>query len=156
MIGVVQRVAEASVEVAGRSVGRVGAGLLVLVGVRKGDDAQDARILADRVAGLRIFEDEGGRMNRSAVELGLGALVVSQFTLCADLRRGRRPGFDDAERPEAAKALLAVFVRELEEKGLTVEEGEFGASMDVHLVNRGPATFLLDSASWRPKPGISG
>lgn len=151
MIAVIQRVAEARVEVGGRTVGRVGPGLLALVGVRKGDDDEDARVLADRVAGLRIFEDEAGRMNRSAVDLGLGALVVSQFTLCADLRRGRRPGFDGAEPPEGAVPRLAAFVRELEAKGLTVEQGEFGASMDVHLVNRGPATFVLDSALWRRK-----
>ncbi len=156
MIAVVQRVSEARVDVGDRTVGRVGEGLLVLLGVRKGDDDEDARVLADRVAGFRIFEDEQGRMNRSAVDLGLGALVVSQFTLCADVRRGRRPGFDGAERPDGAVPRLRAFVRALEEKGVTVEEGEFGATMDVHLVNHGPATFVLDSALWRPKSADSG
>lgn len=149
MIAVMQRVIEARVEVAGEVVGRIGRGLLVLLGVGKGDDEEDARILADRVAGLRVFADEAGKMNRSAVDERVDVLVVSQFTLLADLRRGRRPGFDAAERPERAIQLLAVFVAALESQGLRVEQGRFGAMMDVHLINHGPATFLLDSAIWR-------
>ena len=156
MIVVIQRVAEARVEVEGEVVGEVGVGLLVLAGVRKGDEDADAECLADRVAGLRIFEDERGRMNRSAVDLGHGALVVSQFTLCADVRRGRRPGFDGAAPPDEAVPRLATFVRELEAKGLTVAQGRFGATMNVHLVNAGPATFVLDSADWLSRPDRSG
>ncbi len=149
MIAVVQRVGHARVDVAGETVGRIEKGLLVLLGVGKGDDEEDAGILADRVAGLRIFADEFAKMNRSAIDERVGILVVSQFTLLADLRRGRRPGFEAAERPERAAELLAVFVKNLESKGLRVEQGCFGAMMDVHLVNHGPATFVLDSAMWR-------
>jgi D-tyrosyl-tRNA(Tyr) deacylase len=101
------------------------------------------------VSGLRIFADEAGKMNRSALDQRAEVLVVSQFTLLANVRRGRRPGFDAAERPERAVPLLDTFVRALESQGLTVAQGRFGAAMDVHLVNHGPATFLLDSRQWR-------
>ncbi|MBI4878430.1 MAG: D-tyrosyl-tRNA(Tyr) deacylase [Planctomycetes bacterium] len=155
MIAVVQRVSQAKVTVGGRLVARIGRGLLVLLGVRKGDGEEDARVLAGKIAALRIFEDAAGRMNLSALDLRLEVLVVSQFTLCADLRRGRRPGFDFAEAPESAEGLVRLFAKVLVEQGLVVEEGSFGASMDVSLVNEGPATFILDSAIWRRKSAAS-
>ena len=153
MRAVVQRVSRAAVTVGGTRVGEVGRGLVVLLGVATGDDEEDARILAHKIAGLRIFEDPDGRMNLSVLDLGLGILVVSQFTLCADLRRGRRPGFDPAETPERAEALVQRFAQLLEAQGLGVSHGRFGASMAVELVNEGPATFVLDSASWRRDRG---
>ena len=156
MIAVVQRVGEARVDVAGETVGKIPGGLLILAGVRKGDTAAHAEVLADRIAGLRIFEDEGGRMNRSVIDVGRPVLVVSQFTLCADLRRGRRPGFDGAAPPTDAVPRLEEFVGALKAQGLTVEQGRFGATMDVHLVNQGPATFLLDSADWLSKSDCVG
>lgn len=149
MIAVVQRVSQADVTVAHETVGEIGPGLLVLLGVKVGDDEQDASTLADKIVQLRIFEDENGKMNRCLAELGLALLLVSQFTLCADLRKGRRPGFDAAERPERARALLDVFAKHVEAHGLVVKHGRFGASMSVRLINEGPATFLLDSALWR-------
>lgn len=151
MIAVVQRVSSASVTVTDECLGRIGRGLVALVGARKGDDAEDARLLADKLAGLRIFEDAGGRMNSSALDLGVEILVISQFTLLADLKKGRRPGFDRAEDPDRARALLDQFVRVLEGQGLTVEQGRFGAEMSVQLVNHGPATFILDTDLWRPR-----
>lgn len=149
MIAVLQRVREASVTVEGAVVGAIGIGLLVLLGVRRGDDEEDVRILADRTAGLRIFPDDSGRMNRSLLDVGGAALVVSQFTLLADVRHGRRPGFDAAERPERAALLVERYAEALTEQTVRVERGRFGASMDVQLVNDGPVTILLDSALWR-------
>jgi D-tyrosyl-tRNA(Tyr) deacylase len=141
---VVQRVSRAEVRVEAEVVGRVGEGLLVLVGAEKGDDASVAEEAARKVSELRIFEDEAGRMNRSVREAGGGALVVSQFTLAADLSRGRRPGFDRALPPEEAAPLFDYFARALALSGVPVETGRFGAKMDVELVNRGPATFVLE------------
>lgn len=149
MIAVVQRVTTAHVVVDGATVGAIGRGLLVLLGVAKGDLDEDRLTLARKVAEFRIFEDETGRMNRSCLELGLEVLVVSQFTLCADLRRGRRPGFDPAEVPERAQVAVSTYSNDLRSLGLRVAEGRFGASMAVHLVNDGPATFVLDSRMWR-------
>ncbi|MBK6941010.1 MAG: D-tyrosyl-tRNA(Tyr) deacylase [Planctomycetes bacterium] len=149
MIAVVQRVSSARVDVEAETVGSIGRGLLVLVGVAKGDLDSDRTILARKVAELRIFEDESGRMNRSCLDLGLEVLVVSQFTLCADVRRGRRPGFDLAEAPERAQVAVSAYSQDLRSFGLRVAEGRFGASMAVHLVNDGPATFVLDSRMWR-------
>ncbi len=155
MIAVVQRVSRASVAVSGQLVSNIGRGLLVLLGVRAGDGEEDARLLACKVAALRIFEDAAGRMNRSALDLRLDVLVVPQFTLCADLRRGRRPGFDDAEAPERAEELVGFFAKVMGEQGLAVAQGRFGASMEVSLVNQGPATFVLDSAIWRERGAAS-
>ena len=152
MIAVVQRVETACVKVGDQCISQVGRGLVVLVGVRKGDDAEDVRLLAGKVAGLRIFEDADGRMNLSVQDLGLAVLVVSQFTLVADLKKGRRPGFDDAELPDRARPLLQQLVRLMEDQGLTVGEGKFGAEMYVELVNHGPATFILDTDLWRTRP----
>lgn len=146
MRAVVQRVSRASVSVGGETVGAIGAGLLVLLGVSKDDAEADAAYLADKTAGLRILEDESGKMNRSAEDAGAEILVVSQFTLYADARRGRRPSFEAAARPERAEALYRLYIRRLRGKGLTVAAGKFQAMMDVELTNRGPVTILLDSA----------
>ncbi len=145
MRAVLQRVAEARVEVGGEVVGEIGSGLLVLVGVAKGDTAADVAWLAEKTAALRIFEDEAGKMNLSVAEAGGAVLAVSQFTLLADCRKGRRPGFSDAAPPEAADALYNDYVAALRATGLTVATGVFRAMMQVHLVNDGPVTMLLDS-----------
>jgi D-tyrosyl-tRNA(Tyr) deacylase len=145
MRAVVQRVSRAEVRVEGKVAGAIGRGLLVLLGVAQGDDDQAARYLADKVAALRIFEDGAGKMNLAAAEVGGGALVVSQFTLLGDTRKGNRPGFTAAAPPEAADALYQRFCALLREKGLTVATGVFRAHMEVELVNEGPVTLLLDS-----------
>jgi D-tyrosyl-tRNA(Tyr) deacylase len=145
MRAVVQRVAEASVAVEGRTVARIGPGLLVLLGIAQGDGEPDAAYLADKVVNLRVFADEAGHMNRSVVEAGGSLLVVSQFTLLGDARKGRRPGFTGAAPPEEAEALYLRFVEHGRRAGVPVEEGVFRAFMDVALVNQGPVTLLLDS-----------
>jgi D-tyrosyl-tRNA(Tyr) deacylase len=145
MRAVVQRVSRASVSVEGRVVGDVGRGLLVLLGVGQGDTEGDAGYLADKVVNLRVFPDDAGHMNLSVKEVGGGLLVVSQFTLLGDCRKGRRPGYSDAAPPEEAEALYRRFVALLAESGLPVAEGVFRAMMDVSLVNAGPVTLLLDS-----------
>jgi D-tyrosyl-tRNA(Tyr) deacylase len=145
MRAVVQRVSEASVTVGGERVSAIGPGLLVLLGVGREDKEEDADSLADKVVHLRIFEDEGGQMNRSVLEAGGAVLVVSQFTLYGDARRGRRPGFSSAAAPEEANRLYRHFVARVAAAGVEVREGVFRALMDVALVNRGPVTLLLDS-----------
>jgi D-aminoacyl-tRNA deacylase len=145
MRAVVQRVARASVRVEGRTSGEIGRGLLVLLGVARGDTEADAAQLAERVANLRVFPDEGGQMNLSALETGGALLVVSQFTLLGDCRRGRRPSYVEAAPPEEAVRLYERFVALARQSGLQVEEGVFRAMMDVELVNQGPVTLLLDS-----------
>lgn len=145
MRAVIQRVSSARVEVDSQRVGEIGRGLLILLGVEQGDAADDARYLAEKSAQLRIFEDEAGKMNLSLADVGGQALVVSQFTLLADCRKGRRPGFSRAALPELADALYQQFVALLRERGLTVATGIFQAEMQVHLVNDGPVTLLLDS-----------
>ena len=145
MRAVVQRVSEASVAVDGKVTGAVGQGLCVLVGVGQGDSDEDACWLAGKVADLRIFEDEQGKMNRSVLDAGGGILAISQFTLFGDARKGARPGFIDAARPEVAQPLYARFCGFLRERGLRVEEGVFRATMQVRIVNEGPVTLLLDS-----------
>jgi D-tyrosyl-tRNA(Tyr) deacylase len=142
---VVQRVSEASVRVEGTVVGSIGRGLLVLLGVGQGDTEKDIDLLADKVLHLRIFADEAGHMNRSVQETGGELLVVSQFTLYGDARKGRRPSFIDAAPPEEANRLYGLFVGRLRGSGLRVAEGVFRAAMDVALVNHGPVTLLLDS-----------
>ena len=139
-----QRVRQASVTVAGEIVGAVGRGILLFVGVTHGDTRADADWLAKKAAGLRIFEDEAGKMNRSLLDVGGGALVVSQFTLYADCRKGRRPGFDAAGDPAEAEALYEYFVGQMKAESVSkVATGRFGADMLVSLENDGPATFLL-------------
>jgi D-aminoacyl-tRNA deacylase len=142
---VVQRVSEASVLVGGQVTGSVGVGLCVLVGVGQGDSEEDARWMADKVVGLRIFEDEQGKMNRSVVDVHGGVLAISQFTLFGDARKGTRPGFIDAARPEIAQPLYARFCELVRERGVQVAEGVFRATMQVRIVNEGPVTLLLDS-----------
>jgi len=142
---VIQRVREAHVEVAGETVGRIDRGLLVLLGVEQGDTPPDLAYIADKTAGLRIFEDAQGKMNLDVTAVGGGVLVVSQFTLLADCRKGRRPGFSDAAPPEQAEATYREYVAALEARGLPVATGIFQADMAVHLVNDGPVTILLDS-----------
>ncbi|HEX7586852.1 MAG TPA: D-aminoacyl-tRNA deacylase [Anaerolineae bacterium] len=145
MRAVIQRVREASVTVDEKTVGSIRAGLMVLIGVTHGDDESDARFLAQKIATLRIFEDAAGKFNLAALDVGAAALVVSQFTLYADVRRGRRPDFIDAARPEVAEPLIARFVELLREQGLHVETGVFQARMVVKLQNDGPVTIILDS-----------
>ena len=145
MRAVVQRVSRAEVRVEGRATGSVGRGLLVLLGVGREDGEEDARLLADKVAALRIFEDGAGKMNLAVGEAGGGLLVVSQFTLLGDVRKGNRPSFTEAAPPEAANALYERFCGLLREKGLAVGTGVFRARMEVELVNEGPVTILLDS-----------
>lgn len=142
---VIQRVSEASVCVEGSVVGRIGPGYVALLGVEDGDGAADARYCADKVAGLRVFEDDQGKMNRSLLDTGGAVLAISQFTLCGDARHGRRPSFSSAARPEAAVPLYEAFVAGLREAGIPVETGVFQAHMAVSLVNDGPVTILLDS-----------
>jgi D-tyrosyl-tRNA(Tyr) deacylase len=142
---VVQRASEASVRVAGEEVGRIGPGLVVLLGVGKDDSERDAEILAEKVLNLRVFADEAGQMNRSVVDEGGGLLVISQFTLMGDARKGRRPSYIEAAPPEEAERLYSHFVERLRPSGLEVATGVFRAMMDVALVNQGPVTILLDS-----------
>lgn len=149
MRAVVQRVAQASVSVvepdAPREIARIGAGLLVLLGIRTDDTEADARYLAEKVAHLRIFEDEAGRLNRSLGDTQGSALVVSNFTLYGDCRKGRRPSFTDAASADAAAPLYQLFGQQLADTGVTVQYGAFGAHMHIALVNDGPVTLLLDS-----------
>ena len=143
---VLQRVSSAAVRVDGETIGAIGPGLLVLVGVREGDDEGTARRLAAKTAALRIFPDDEGRFNRSLLETNGEALIVSQFTLYADVRRGRRPSFSDAARPDLAEPLVEAYAAALEALGVRVARGRFGAKMEVELVNDGPVTLVIDSA----------
>lgn len=145
MKAVIQRVTRASVEVDGRIVGRIGAGLLVLLGVAKGDEERDLLYLVEKLHTLRIFADDQGKMNRSLVEVGGEVLLVSQFTLLGDTTKGRRPGFDRAAAPDEARTWYEQAVTRLRAVGVKVEAGVFGAHMQVELLNDGPVTFLLDS-----------
>ena len=145
MRAVVQRVSSARVEIDGEVAGSIGRGLLVLLGVGQGDSEKQAHWLADKIAGLRIFEDDAGKMNLSVEEVGGSALVVSQFTLYGDCRKGRRPSFTGAAPPEEADRLYQVFVNRLKERGLPVATGVFQATMQVHLVNDGPVTVVVET-----------
>ena len=147
MKAVIQRVTRASVEVEGRTVGAIGPGLLVLLGVAKGDGEADCRFMVEKLRGLRIFADEAGKMNRSLDETGGAILLVSQFTLLGNTRSGRRPGFEDAAPPQEAKRWYDALWGALKAEGTTVETGVFAAHMKVELVNDGPVTFVLDSRS---------
>jgi D-tyrosyl-tRNA(Tyr) deacylase len=149
MRAIIQRVSEASVTVEGAVVGQIGPGLLVLLGVGAGDGLAEAQTLAQKIAGMRIFPDEQGRFNRSVVDVSGAALVVSQFTLYADTRRGRRPSFSDAAPPALAEPLVEAFAAALRQQGLVVAMGQFGAHMRVALVNEGPVTITLDSATYQ-------
>jgi len=145
MRAVVERVSRAKVTVDGIVVGEIGLGLLVLLGVGRNDINDDADYLADKIVGLRIFEDEAGKMNLAVGEVDGGVLVVSQFTLYGDVRRGKRPSFDDAAPPQQARELYEYFVDRIQKAGLLCATGRFQEMMDVELVNEGPVTILLDS-----------
>lgn len=145
MRAVIQRVSRASVTVGGEIAGQIGRGCMVLLGVGLGDTEADAAYLAEKVCGLRIFEDEQGKMNRSVQDVGGSVLAVSQFTLYGDARKGKRPSFDAAARPERARELYELFVERVRAAGLHCETGRFQEMMQVELVNDGPVTILLDS-----------
>lgn len=151
MTAVLQRVSHASCTVAGETIGQCGCGLLILLGVRSGDDEEDARLLAEKIAKLRIFSDENGRMNRSVNEIGGSAFVISQFTLLANYAHGNRPDFFSSEKPERAKELYEQFASLLRQRMVSgqVETGRFGADMQIELVNDGPVTIVLESAVLR-------
>jgi D-tyrosyl-tRNA(Tyr) deacylase len=149
MRAVVQRVARAAVTVGGETVGEIGHGLLVLVGVAPDDTEADAQALVDKLLGLRIFPDEKQKMNRSVIDMGGSMLVVSQFTLLADVRKGRRPSFTGAAPPEAAAKMVETVVGLVGERGVPVATGRFGAMMDVELLNAGPVTIVVDVAHGR-------
>ncbi|MDD5764766.1 MAG: D-aminoacyl-tRNA deacylase [Candidatus Marinimicrobia bacterium] len=145
MIAVIQRAREAFVEIDGKVIGSIEKGLVILLGVFQEDVETDAEFLAGKIAGMRIFSDSQGKMNLSVKEIAGGALVISQFTLCGDWRKGRRPSFIHAAAPTEGKRLYEYFIDCLKKENLPVESGMFGAMMDVHLVNEGPVTFVLDS-----------
>jgi D-aminoacyl-tRNA deacylase len=142
---VIQRVSRAEVSVAGEPVGRIGHGLCVFLGIGKDDGKSNADHLAEKIKNLRIFEDENGKMNRSVEEVQEEVLVVSQFTLYGDCRKGNRPSFSDAAPPDKAEKLYEYFVRQLRGAGLTVATGQFKARMDVNLINDGPVTFIVEN-----------
>ena len=153
MRAVIQRVSQASVSVDGKTVGAIERGFLVLVGVTHGDTRAEADWLARKIAGLRLFEDEAGKMNLGLADIGGAVLVVSQFTLYGDARKGRRPDFLQAARPEQAEPLITYFVDQLRGQGVTVATGQFRATMQVSLVNDGPVTLWLDTADGIRKAG---
>lgn len=145
MVAVLQRVSKGNVTVGDKSVNEIGMGLVVLLGVFDGDEERETELLANKTVNLRIFNDAAGKMNRSLIEVGGEALVISQFTLCADYRKGRRPNFLRAAKPEKAEQLYMRFVDRIRESGVTVKTGEFGAMMEVELINSGPVTITLDT-----------
>lgn len=145
MKALIQRVSDASVAVNGDTVGNIGRGILLFLGIEKGDDEREVDHMSTKVMNLRIFEDAGGKMNLSVKDVGGSVLVVSQFTLAADCRKGNRPSFDTAEIPEKAETLYTLFIQRLVDSGIPVSSGRFGVYMKVSLVNDGPVTFLLDS-----------
>lgn len=145
MRAVVQRVKKAKVTVEGEIVGEIGMGLMVLLGVGKEDSEKDLEYLKEKVLNLRIFNDEEGKMNNSLIDIGGELLVVSQFTLYGDARKGKRPGFSDAANPETANFMYEQFIKSAKESGVKTANGKFGADMDVEFINWGPVTILLDS-----------
>ena len=152
MRALVQRVSEARVTVGERVSGEINAGALILICAVEGDGEAEAELLAGKIAKLRIFRDQDDRMNRSILDAGGSALVVSQFTIAADLSRGNRPGFSRAAAPELGRELYQRFCALLGEQGITVETGEFGADMAVSLINDGPVTIWMDSQDWAKRP----
>ena len=149
MRAVIQRVTEAAVRVDGQVVGQIGKGFLVLLGVMATDSLREAEVLAGKVARLRVFEDDAGKMNLSPLEIGGEILVVSQFTLCADIKKGNRPSFTPSAAPEKATRLYEYFMRKLRDEGVgKIEHGVFGADMQVSLLNDGPVTICMDTDTW--------
>ncbi|UCC38901.1 MAG: D-tyrosyl-tRNA(Tyr) deacylase [Candidatus Aminicenantes bacterium] len=142
---VLQKVKEAAVEVQGKVVGKIDKGICLLVGIERGDSEEDAHYLAKKVVELRIFPDEEGKMNLSIYDIQGEVMAVSQFTLAASVKKGRRPSFDKAEEPEKAEKLFKYLVAQIKQQGIKVETGVFQAIMDVHLINEGPVTFILES-----------
>lgn len=152
MKAVIQRVKHAAVTVDGETVGKVGGGYMILVGVQDGDTDADAELLARKTANLRVFPDENDKMNRSILDIGGEVLAISQFTLCADVKKGNRPSFAKAAAPAEANRLYELFCDELLKNGVKkVEKGVFGAHMEVELLNNGPVTILYDTEIWRGK-----
>ncbi len=152
MKAVIQRVTESSVKVDGKTVGEIGKGYMILLGVVKGDTDEEAKLLGRKVAALRVFEDENGKMNKSVLDIDGEVLAISQFTLCADCKKGNRPSFTNSEEPENAKRLYELFCSELKVNGVKkVETGIFAADMKVSLINDGPVTICFDTAVWRNK-----
>ena len=145
MLAVVQRVSRANVRVKENIVGEIDGGLVILLGIEKGDDEKDATSLAHKISKLRMFNDDNDKMNLSILDVNGAALVISQFTLCADTKKGRRPSFLNAESPNLSNNLYELFKALLSKNGIQVQSGEFGAMMDVQLVNNGPVTFILNS-----------
>lgn len=145
MRAVVQRVKRANVSVDNKIIGEISHGILLLLGVEGNDEEKDLEYMCDKVPNLRIFEDENGKMNRSLMDVGGSLLVISQFTLLGDARKGRRPSFTEAAQPEKAIPMYTKFIGSMKEKNIVTQEGEFGADMQVELVNDGPVTILLDS-----------
>ena len=145
MIAVLQRTSKASVAVDDKIVGNINSGLVILLGIKKGDSKEDADYLAQKISRFRMFNDNTNKMNRSILDIQASALVISQFTLCADTKKGRRPSFLNAESPELSKKLYEYFKVSLSKLGILVESGQFGSLMKVKLVNDGPVTFVLDS-----------
>ena len=145
MIAVLQRTSNASVSVKDKIIGKIQDGVVILLGVKKGDSFEETEYLAQKISRLRIFNDKRNEMNLSLIDVSGSVLVISQFTLCADTRKGRRPSFANAESPELSKKLYNKFISCLADKGLEVQSGEFGSNMDVKLENNGPVTFVLDS-----------
>ena len=145
MIAVLQRTSKASVAVDDKIVGNINSGLVILLGIKKGDSKVDADYLAQKISRFRMFNDDKNKMNRSILDIQASALVISQFTLCADTKKGRRPSFLNAESPELSKKLYEYFKVSLSKLGILVESGQFGSLMKVKLVNDGPVTFVLDS-----------
>ena len=145
MIAVIQRCSRGKVTVANNNIGETGPGLVIFLGVKKGDSETDADLLVQKIVHLRIFNDKDQKMNRSLKDINGAALVISQFTLCGNTKKGRRPSFLNASTPEKGKELYQYFIDKIEEASINVESGEFGAMMNVELVNDGPVTFVLDS-----------
>ena len=145
MIALLQRVSEAKVTVDDKIAGEIGSGLLIFLGVFGNDALEDTKFLTNKIVHLRLFDDDAGKMNRSLLDVEGAVLVVSQFTLCADTKKGRRPSFIKAAQPELGEKFYNNFIQDLKERGVPVETGIFGAMMDVQLVNDGPVTFVLDS-----------
>ncbi|MEE9555795.1 MAG: D-aminoacyl-tRNA deacylase [Candidatus Adiutricales bacterium] len=145
MRAVIQRVSRGSVLVDGEEIGAIGSGLVILLGVHRDDNTEDGKYLAQKIVNLRIFSDENGKMNRSLLDVGGQALIVSQFTLWGDTRKGRRPSFIKAAEPDQAEKLYQNFVSEMNRQNITTATGEFGAMMELALINEGPVTLILDS-----------